>query len=432
MQDSILQLKSVAKAEGIIVLPGSKSMTNRALLLSALSSEPIKLQGLLISEDTQYMFKALQALGVDICLDHQTCSGVVTGGLSSNREQLTSPLRLDLGNAGTAMRPLTAVLATSPGCFELHGNARMHERPIADLVEPLRAMGADIEYLGLEGYPPLRIQGQRLMGGHIKMAANLSSQYVSAMLMAAPLMAGETTIELTGKLVSAPYIQMTLTMMRRFGIHVQATPRGYHIPQQAGYRAPQQYQMEGDASTASYFLAAAAVAGEVTVQGVGRDSLQGDLAFLGVLQQMGAGISIDTNQLTCRSQGGLQGIDVSATDFPDAAMTLAVLALFAQGSTTIRDIYNWRIKETDRLTAMATELVKVGATVKAGCDYITITPPRAIAPALIETYDDHRMAMAFSLLCFSSRGVRLANPECVVKTCPDYFMMLRSITEQHG
>lgn len=432
MPAPVLQLKPVAKAEGSVLLPGSKSMSNRALLLAALSQGTTELHGLLISEDTQHMLDALQALGVNICLDTKMGSALVTGGHPLGFASAAPvPLILDLGNAGTAMRPLTAVLAACPGCFELQGNARMHERPIADLVEPLRALGADIEYLGEAGYPPLRIMGKRLAGGHVLMAANLSSQYVSAMLMAAPLMQAEMTIEIKAHLVSAPYIRMTIAMMQQFGVFVQTTANGYRIPQQPGYRAPRQYQIEGDASTASYFLGAAGIAGDVTVEGVGQDSLQGDVAFLAVLQQMGAWVSIGTNQLTCRSQRRLHGVDVSAKDFPDAAMTLAVIALFAKGRTTIRDVYNWRIKETDRLTAMANELIKVGAVVEVGQDYITITPPKVFRPALIETYDDHRMAMAFSLLCLSPVGVSLADPQCVAKTCPDYFTMLRSITCKH-
>jgi 3-phosphoshikimate 1-carboxyvinyltransferase len=339
-------------------------------------------------------------------------------------------LTLFLGNAGTAMRPLTAALAAGTGEFTLTGEPRMSERPIADLVESLKTCGANIEYRGPLGFPPLRIHASGLSGGKVSIRGNISSQFLTAMLMAAPLCRDDLEITVEGELVSKPYIHITLDVMKRFGIDVSN-----HNYQRFVIRAGQQYvtpgdiMVEGDASSASYFLAAAAIAGgTVRVHGTGTASVQGDAKFAEVLEQMGAKVSWGDTWIEV-SKGELKGVDVDLNHIPDAAMTIATTALFAKGPTAIRNIHNWRVKETDRLSAMATELRKVGAHVEEGKDYIVIHPPAKILPAAIDTYNDHRMAMCFSLAAFGESPIVINDPGCTAKTFPDYFELFSSLTK---
>jgi 3-phosphoshikimate 1-carboxyvinyltransferase len=334
-----------------------------------------------------------------------------------------------LGNAGTAMRPLCAVLAASNGEFELTGEPRMEERPIGALVDSLRQAGAEIEYLKNEGFPPLLIKGKKLSGGSLKVDGSVSSQFLTAVLMSAPLYAQQTVIEIVGDLVSKPYIDITLHIMQQFGVEVEnQNYRKFVIRGNQKYRSPGKFLVEGDASSASYFLAAGAIkGGTVRVTGVGKASIQGDIRFADVLQQMGAKISWGEDFIEVQG-APLLGIDLDMNHIPDAAMTIATTALFAKGKTAIRNIYNWRVKETDRLAAMACELKKVGAQVVEGHDFIEITPPEKINEAEIDTYDDHRVAMCFSLVALSDTAVIINDPDCTAKTFPDYFHRYSSIS----
>ncbi len=425
---SQLDLKAVRRAEGDVTLPGSKSLSNRALLLAALARGTTLVRNLLVSDDVLHMRRALTRLGVDLEISADGTRADVTGRAGpiqgGKREY-----RLDLGNAGTAFRPLTAALCLSGGVFELVGDPRMHERPIENLVTALRRLGARIEYLGSDGYPPLKIEGGGLTGGEVSIPGDISSQFLTAILMAAPLARRPTQIQVVGEQVSKPYIEMTLDAMRHFGIEVRHQDlQRFHVPT-GSYVAPGEFLVEGDASAATYFLAAGAVAGgPVRVHGVGRGSVQGDLAFARVLEAMGATIEMGDDWIEARApEGKLKAIDMDLNAIPDAAMTVAAVALFADGTTTIRNVYNLRVKETDRIHALATELRKLGAKVEAGFDYLAITPPQTVRPASIDTYGDHRMAMSLSLAAFAGTDIQIRNPECVSKTFPDYFAVFESI-----
>ena len=412
-------------AQGTVRLPGSKSISNRMLLLSALSDGVTEIRDLLHSDDTEYMLKGLRALGVTVealgshAYRVQGCAG----------DFPVKDAELFLGNAGTAFRPLTAALALAGGHYQLSGVPRMHERPIADLVDALSGLGADIRYLGTEGFPPLEIHPATLLSGNrIAVCGDVSSQFLSALLMALPLVQSATTVEVTGELISKPYVEITLAMMERFGVQVVRDGwSSFTIPADSNYVAPGLIHVEGDASSASYFLAAGAIGGgPVRVEGVGHDSIQGDVRFVEALQLMGARIAIGPDWMESRAPetGKLKGIDLDCNHIPDAAMTLAVCALFADGVTTLKNIASWRVKETDRIAAMATELRKLGATVEEGVDFIRIMPPQSsilTSQSSIDTYDDHRMAMCFSLAAFSQMGVRINDPQCVAKTFPEYF-----------
>ncbi|WP_194755579.1 3-phosphoshikimate 1-carboxyvinyltransferase [Aliidiomarina indica] len=427
MTVTTLTLPHANACSGRVILPGSKSIANRALLLAALAEGETRLDNMLLSDDTQRMREALTALGIGVADGDSDTQFVVqgNGGLFKSRQ----PLELFLGNAGTAMRPLAAMLAAAEGEFMLTGEPRMYERPIGPQIDALKAMGAQIDYLGEPGFPPLRIQGKPLRGGVIHLDGSLSSQYVSAILMLLPLLGQDSELVLSGEIVSAPYIQLTLAMMQSFGVDVQSSRLG-HYQVQGGqrYRSPGVYWIEGDASSASYFLAAAAIAGgPVTVEGVGSASLQGDKRFAEVLASMGAQVEYSEREITVRRGSDLRGGDFDLNDIPDAAMTIATTALFAKGTTRIGNIYNWRLKETDRLHAMATELRKTGARVEEGDDFIVITPPQVIRHARIATYDDHRMAMCFSLLAFASNSVTIEDPDCCRKTFPSYFSEFSSL-----
>jgi 3-phosphoshikimate 1-carboxyvinyltransferase len=426
MQDS-LTLQPIAKISGTINLPGSKSVSNRALLLAALAKGTTRLTNLLDSDDVRHMLNALEKLGVTFRLsDDRTCCEVEgkAGPLRS-----TDNLELFLGNAGTAMRPLAAALCLSAGNITLTGEPRMKERPIGHLVDALRQGGAQVDYLEQENYPPLRVRGG-FSGGEVSVDGSVSSQFLTALLMTAPLAAQDTAIHIKGELVSKPYIDITLNMMASFGVQVRHDNyQVFHITGNQTYQAPGDYLVEGDASSASYFLAAAAIkGGTVRVTGIGRNSMQGDIHFADVLEKMGARIAWSDTYIEC-TRGTLQGIDMDMNAIPDAAMTIATTALFAQGTTTIRNIYNWRVKETDRLAAMATELRKVGADVEEGHDYIRVTPPATLQEAEIGTYDDHRMAMCFSLVALSDTPVTILDPKCTAKTFPDYFDRLASLSQ---
>ncbi|MCB5191751.1 3-phosphoshikimate 1-carboxyvinyltransferase [Methylobacillus arboreus] len=417
-----LTLPAVRHAHGTVKLPGSKSISNRTLLLAALAQGSTDIHELLASDDTQRMLEALQALGVELQQTGPRQWQVQgTGGQFPVREA-----KLFLGNAGTAFRPLTAALALSQGDYELSGVARMHERPIGDLVDALNAAGAAIEYLGNPGFPPLHIRpGQLDTQNPIQVRGNVSSQFLTAILMALPLTGQEARIEVVGKLISKPYIEITLNLMEKFGIKVLRDGwSNFTIPARSIYQSPGRVHVEGDASSASYFLASGAIGhGPVRVEGVGRNSIQGDVRFVEALELMGAAVTTGDNWIEVSTlPGKLKALDLDCNHIPDAAMTLAILALFADGPSTLRNIASWRVKETDRLAAMATELRKVGAVIEEGSDYLYITPPAHLTPnASIDTYDDHRMAMCFSLVALGGVPVVINDPNCVAKTFPDYF-----------
>ena len=443
---AFLDIPPLASAAGTVSLPGSKSISNRVLLLAALSGGATVVQDLLDSDDTRVMLDAVRALGCGVRHDGAVLEITGLGG-----KPAAAPARLFMGNAGTAMRPLTAALAVMGGDFELSGVARMHERPIGDLVDALRQLGCAIDYLGVEGYPPLRIGRPQLqLDRPIQVRGDVSSQFLTALLMALPLSAArDIVIEVVGELISKPYIEITLKMLEQFGIAVRRDGWSrFTIPAGSAYRSPGRIHVEADASSASYFVAlgalAAAADAPLRVQGVGLDSIQGDIRFVDAARMMGATVEGEPNGLSIsRGSWPLKAIDLDCNHIPDAAMTLAVMALYADGPTTLRNIASWRVKETDRLAAMATELSKLGARVEEGADFLKITPPSFAAEppkglgvqgswraASIHTYDDHRIAMCFSLAAFNPAGlpVRILDPKCVAKTFPDYFETLFSVT----
>ena len=417
-----LDLQPIAHMSGTVVLPGSKSISNRILLLAALAEGVTEVKGLLASDDTGHMLQALAALGVQ-CVQQGATRDYRVQGVAG-----VFPVKqadLFLGNAGTAFRPLTAVLALAQGQYQLSGVSRMHERPIGDLVDALRQLGANIDYLGQAGFPPLAIKPAMLQaGGRVQIRGNVSSQFLTALLMALPLTGVTTTVEVVGELISKPYIAITLNLMRRFGVEVEHQNwQSFVVQGLQCYRSPGVIHVEGDASSASYFLAAGAIGGgPVRVEGVGKNSIQGDIRFAETLAAMGAKITMGDNWVEASGDHRLQAIDADLNHIPDAAMTIAVAALFAEGTTTIRNIASWRVKETDRIAAMATELRKLGTSVEEGADFIRITPPATLTPnTQIDTYDDHRMAMCFSLVALGGVAVRIHDPLCVGKTFPGYF-----------
>ncbi|EKQ3288792.1 3-phosphoshikimate 1-carboxyvinyltransferase [Salmonella enterica subsp. enterica serovar Infantis] len=417
-----LTLQPIARVDGAINLPGSKSVSNRALLLAALACGKTVLTNLLDSDDVRHMLNALSALGINYTLSADRTRCDITGNGGPLRA--SGALELFLGNAGTAMRPLAAALCLGQNEIVLTGEPRMKERPIGHLVDSLRQGGANIDYLEQENYPPLRLRGG-FTGGDIEVDGSVSSQFLTALLMTAPLAPEDTIIRVKGELVSKPYIDITLNLMKTFGVEIT----NHHYQQfvvKGGqqYHSPGRYLVEGDASSASYFLAAGAIkGGTVKVTGIGRKSMQGDIRFADVLEKMGATITWGDDFIAC-TRGELHAIDMDMNHIPDAAMTIATTALFAKGTTTLRNIYNWRVKETDRLFAMATELRKVGAEVEEGHDYIRITPPAKLQHADIGTYNDHRMAMCFSLVALSDTPATILDPKCTAKTFPDYFEQL--------
>ena len=423
-----LTLEPIARVEGTVNLPGSKSVSNRALLLAALARGTTRLTNLLDSDDIRHMLNALKTLGVsyELSANKTECTVHGLGRAFSSSE----PVNLFLGNAGTAMRPLCAALCLSNGEFTLTGEPRMEERPIAHLVDALRQAGAHVHYLKKDGYPPLTIEGKGLWGGEVVIDGSVSSQFLTAFLMAAPLASGDVRIRIRGELVSKPYIDITLHIMKQFGVTVEHDNyQVFYVRGNQTYISPGKFLVEGDASSASYFLAAGAIKGKVRVTGIGKDSIQGDIRFADVLEKMGAKITWGDDFIEAENVGELQAVDLDLNQIPDAAMTIATAALFAKGKTAIRNIYNWRVKETDRLSAMTTELRKVGAEVVEGHDFIEITPTVELKHAAIDTYNDHRIAMCFSLVALSDTPVTINDPGCTSKTFPDYFTKFASVSK---
>ena len=443
---AFIDLPPLQAAAGEVHLPGSKSISNRVLLLAALSNGTTTVHDLLASDDTRVMLDGLRQIG---CTVDEAGSTVHITGLGGRAPQ--SPAKLFMGNAGTAMRPLTAALALLGGEFELSGVPRMHERPIGDLVDALRQLGCQIDYLGNDGYPPLRIAHANgvpalALAAPIRVRGDVSSQFLTALLMALPLAAGtqNIVIDVVGELISKPYIAITLQLLARFGIVVEHQNwQRFTIAAGSRYQSPGTIHVEADASSASYFIALGAITSSasgqngIKIQGVGLDSIQGDIRFVDAARAMGAVVTGGPNWLHIqRGEPGqgwpLKAIDLDCNHIPDAAMTLAVMALYAEGTTTLRNIASWRVKETDRIAAMANELRKLGATVEEGADFIRVTPPAQVQDwkaASIHTYDDHRVAMCFSLAAFNpaSLPVRIEDPKCVAKTFPDYFEALFSV-----
>jgi len=423
---SSITLKPISKIDGEVKLPGSKSLSNRALLIAALAEGTTKITNLLESDDTRHMLNALKQLGVSHTLSEDKTECIVKG--NGGPFHCNAPLEIFLGNAGTAMRPLCAALTLGSGDYLLTGEPRMKERPIGHLVDALRSAGADISYTEKEGFPPVRIVTNGLKGGKVEIDGTISSQFLTALLIAAPMAQNDMHITIVGELVSKPYIDITLEIMRVFGVEViNENYKKFIVKAGQTYKAVEKYMVEGDASSASYFLAAAAIkGGTVKVVGIGKNSIQGDIAFADVLEKMGAKVEWGEDYIAI-TKGKLRAVDMDFNHIPDAAMTIATTALFADGTTTLRNIYNWRVKETDRLYAMATELRKVGAIVEEGEDCLSVTPPKQLKHATIDTYDDHRIAMCFSLLALDPVSVTINDPECTAKTFPTYFEVLESI-----
>ena len=420
-----LTLQPINRISGEINLPGSKSLTNRALLLAALCGEETTLKNLLQSEDTERMLAALTQLGISINVaENGNCTVRGHGGLFA----APNDRNFFLGNAGTAIRPLTAMLAMMPGEFVIDGDEYMRERPINHLIEALEQLGTKAEYLGKPGCPPLRIQGGKIKGGKVKIKGDISSQYLTALLMSLPMAQEDSEIEVIGEQVSKPYLDLTLDIMAKFGVVAEHEDHQvFRIPANQSYQSPGEYLIEGDASSASYFFAAAAIkGGTVRVNGIGNESVQGDIDFLKVIEDMGAEVTRSQDWVEVAGNP-LRGIDQDLNHIPDAAMTIAAMALFAEGKTTIRNIYNWRVKETDRMHAMSTELRKLGATVETGEDFIVIEPPETIQSTDIDTYGDHRIAMAFSLAALQDSPITINHPEVTAKTFPNYFELFNKV-----
>ena len=419
-----LTLSPIHEISGIVNLPGSKSLSNRILLLSMLAEGQTEIHNLLDSDDVRRMVEALEILGIQF--EEKRAENLISVSGTAGKIPV-SEATLMLGNAGTAIRPLTAAMTLGHGRFVLDGVTRMRERPIIDLVDGLSQLGANLRCLNDTDCPPVEVIADGLPGGKTRLSGAISSQYLTAILLVAPYAKSDVEIEIIDKLVSVPYVEMTMRLMRHFGVSVNHKDfQTFQIPRQ-NYQSPGKLYVEGDASTASYFLAGAAITGgSVTVKGCGTESIQGDSRFAEVLEQMGAKVDWGARQVKLTGST-LNGIDVDMNQMPDAAMTLAVTALFASGPTAIRNIYNWRVKETERLKAVSTELRKLGAVVEEGHDYLVIHPPIRIKMASINTYDDHRMAMSFSLVACGKSSVTICNPDCVSKTFPDYFEVLAGL-----
>ncbi|MCW5197711.1 3-phosphoshikimate 1-carboxyvinyltransferase [Buchnera aphidicola] len=413
------------KIEGDIYLPGSKSITNRALLLSAMSYGKTVLKNILYSDDVKYMLYALQKLGIKYILSKNNTFCKIYG--QGKNFPINKNITLFLGNAGTAVRSLLSVLSIKSNNIIITGDKRMQQRPIKHLIDALKQGNAKFKYLKQKNNVPIYIKGG-FKGGIIFLNGSISSQFLTGLLLASPILKNNTQILIQGNLVSKPYIDLTIQMMKDFGIKViNRNYKEFFITGNQNYISPKKYFIEGDASSASYFLSAAAIkGGTVNVLGIGKNSIQGDIKFASILEKMGAKITFGKNYIQC-SKKELHSIDMDLNDIPDAAMTIAITALFAKGKTTIRNIYNWRVKETDRLYAMSHELKKVGAIITEGNDYLTIIPPKKIPKVEISTYNDHRIAMCFSLLSLSGTPVIILNPKCINKTFPDYFLKFYSI-----
>ena len=415
------KLNASLVANGKIYLPGSKSITNRVLLMSALSNGETLIQNYLDSDDTQQMLNALKILKVEFNIVEK--KDILVKGCNHNFPNKNA--KLFLGNAGTAFRPLTAVLAIMGGEYILKGINRMHERPIKDLVDSLIKIGAEIDYIENPGYPPLKISpGNIICDKNIKIKGNVSSQYLTSLLIAAPLSNQDLKIQIIGNLISKPYIDITLKLLAQFGIKYKKNNEwtNFALSSSSRFKSPKTIKVEGDASSASYFFAAGAIGGSVEVANINKSSIQGDLEFLKIIKKMGANVEYLSNSIKVSKNQQLVGMVVDCRNIPDAAMTLAILALFAKGPTTLKSIGSWRVKETDRISAMETELKKLGATVSTTKSSITIKPPKILNNnTIIDTYDDHRMAMCFSLVCLANKNIVINDPECTNKTYPNFF-----------
>ncbi len=441
MASKSITLSCASSVAGNVQLPGSKSLSIRALLLAALSQGHTTLTGVLDSDDTRVMIAGLRQLGVAIERQGDSSTYWVGGGGIQQAQA-----DIFVGNSGLSIRTLAAALAASPfgtaAQYRLHGVPRMHERPIADLVDSLASVGTHIRYEQTTGFPPLLIAGRdaHMTIPTIRVKGNASSQYLTGLLQIAPLLARtqDVVIAVDGELISKPYVDMTVQLMAQFGIHLNRDASRYAtftVPRGSAYISPKTLAVEGDASSASYFLAAGALgAHSLTVQGAGQDSLQGDVHFATFLQSLGVTVDWATQAITVQGRAGkaLPAFDQDFNHIPDAAMTAAILALFADGRCVLRNIASWRVKETDRLAAMATELRKVGAVVEEGADWLAVTPPashQGFKTASIHTYDDHRMAMCFSLLRFAGIPITIEDPACVNKTFPEFFTVLDSVCQ---
>ncbi|WP_343188036.1 3-phosphoshikimate 1-carboxyvinyltransferase [Buchnera aphidicola (Ceratoglyphina bambusae)] len=414
----------VSKINGEINLPGSKSISNRVLLLSSLSEGKTVLKNFLFSEDTKYMLEAFKKIGIPLNINKKKKTLKILGSKNFFKNKKTA---LFLGNAGTAIRPLTAIFSLYKNNVELNGNARMNCRPIKHLVNSLIEGGADIYYKNINGYPPIIIKGG-FSGGKIFIDGKISSQFLTSLLIACPLAKNNTEIFIKNDLVSKPYVDLTIRIIRKFGIKIINNNYSYfNISGNQNYISPKKFLIEGDASSASYFFAAAAIkGGEIKVRGIGENSIQGDIKFLKILKKMGAIVRTKNNTISVKRKT-LKCINLDMNNMPDVAMTVAILGLFSNGQTVIKNIYNWRVKESDRLSAMSTELKKVGAIVEEGIDFIKIIPPKKFISSIINTYDDHRIAMCFSLVALSGVKITILNPECVKKTFPKYFKKFFSV-----
>lgn len=421
-----LKIESIKSISGVVNLPGSKSISNRAILLSAVSNGTTILKNILNSDDVNHMLLALKEIGIFYKLYDNNYTCVIKGQKNCffNKKEK----KLFLGNAGTAMRPLLSMLSLGKNNIILTGNSRMQERPIGHLVDALRQGGSDIHYLKNEYYPPVHIKGG-FIGGEIKINGSISSQFLSSIIMAAPIAKNDTVITVKGDLVSKPYIKMTIKLMEVFGITLKVSNnyKNFYIVGNQSYISPEEYYIESDLSSATYFLAAAAIkGGSVEIKGIRKNSIQGDLYFINILEKMGVLINWKSNSIIC-TRSKLIGLEIDCNDIPDAAMTLAMLGLFTKKEMFIKNIYNWRVKETDRISAMSNELKKIGASVKEGYDYIIVSSPKNFISSTLNTYDDHRIAMCFSLIALSGVAVTILNPDCVKKTFPEYFKIFFSI-----
>ena len=425
-----ITLKASKQVRGCIKLPGSKSITNRVLLMAALGSGVTKLIDPLRSEDTDQMINALIKLGVSVKEVNDDKNIIEIKGTEHNFPNKNT--NLFLGNSGTTFRPLAAVLAMMRGDYYLSGIERMHERPIKDLVDALEQMGSSIQYEKNHGYPPITINNSSIeISEPIQIKGDISSQYLTALLIAGPISNNEFNIEVIGDLISKPYIDITLKLLTKFNIFYNNDNwRLFSLKKDSVYRNPTKIFVEGDASSASYFFAAASLAGSIEIKGINKDSIQGDLKFLDIISKMGAKIEYKSNSIQVSKASNLKGLEIDCIEIPDAAMTLAIMAVFADKPTKLKNIGSWRVKETDRILAMDNELTKMGVEVSTTHDSMTIFPQKQLNDNIsIETYNDHRIAMCFSLFCLKNLNITIQDPNCVNKTYPDYFKDLKSVIE---
>ncbi|MEE2987572.1 MAG: 3-phosphoshikimate 1-carboxyvinyltransferase [Nitrospinota bacterium] len=419
----MIEIRPTTNISATVGCPPSKSYTNRALLIAALADGECRIEFPLFSDDTRYMKEALIQFGIPVRQEENAFVIAGKAGVLSVSER-----ELFVGNAGTTMRFLTTFSALAPGLTYLTGDDRMQERPISDLLDCLNLMGIRAESVRKNSCPPLEIHGGQVQGGSLNLAGDKSSQYLTSVLLSAPYFRNDTTIKIQGELTSKSYADITLDIMKSFGVHVENEGyRKFVVPSGKKYQA-RNYRVEGDWSSASYFLAAAAVAGgTIDITALNPDSVQGDAGFLNVLKQMGCSVEKTGEKIHLRANP-LKGISINMNSMPDAVQTLAVVALFADGPTRIDGIGNLRIKETDRIRALATELFRLGAEVESGDDFL-IVKPGTYAPAEIETYHDHRMAMSFAVAGLKIPGVKIKNPGCVAKSFPDFFERFNKIYE---